>query len=217
LTGPPPRLEGAPLLAHPIADAVMATIRERGYPAARVEEILARARMTEADFDRQFTDKEELSLRVFEAYVDDLVDRVDAAFSAGGSWPGNLRAAAYETARWILANPTVTWFGLVGVLEAGDMARARRDQVFSWGASLVDAGRAVAVHPDAIPRSTPLIAIGGIAEALRRHAEEAVDVDVAEALQRMMYVAVRPYLGEAAARTEFAIEPPADLRDDRAA
>jgi AcrR family transcriptional regulator len=217
LIGPPPPLEGANLLAHPIAAAVMATIRERGYPDARVEEFLSRAGMTEADFDRQFAGKEELSLRVFEAYIDDFVDRVDAAYSMGGPWPGSLRAAAYETARWVTANPAVTWFGLVGVLEAGDMARARRDQVFRWAASLVDAGRPVAVDPEAVPRSAPLVTIGGIAEGLRRHEEGDVGVGVAEAIQRMMYLAVRPYLGEAAARTEFEIEPPADLRDDQGA
>ncbi|HEX4307016.1 MAG TPA: TetR/AcrR family transcriptional regulator [Solirubrobacterales bacterium] len=212
MTGPPPPLEGAALLAHPISEAVMATVWERGYPEARVEEFVARAGVSQAEFDLHFSDKGEAALRIFEAYIDDFVDRVGAAYSGGGPWPGSLRAAAYETARWVLAHPAVAWFGTAGVLEAGDMARARRDRVFRWAASLIDAGRAAAPDPDAIPRSAALIAVGGIAEAVRRRQEGAVGIDVAEALQRMMYLAVRPYLGEEAARAELEIEPPQNLR-----
>jgi hypothetical protein len=63
----------------------------------------------------------------------------------------------------------MTWFMLVGVLEAGDMACARRDQIFGWAAELIDVGRAEAPDPLAVPRSAPLMAVGAIVETLRRH------------------------------------------------
>jgi AcrR family transcriptional regulator len=205
------RLEGVALFAHPLADALLAVVHERGYAAAGVQEILARAGISRAEFDRHFAGKDDIALRVFEAMIDDYVGRVERAFAAAPPWPANLRAAAYETARWILAHPDGTWFGMVGVLEAGEMALVRREEVFRWAASLIDRGRELAPEPEAVPRAAPLIAIGAIADSLRRQQQDGLEVGVIEAVPRLMYASVRPYLGEAAARRELAIPPPGDL------
>lgn len=205
-------LAGADLLAHPISAAVMATIFDRGYAEASVAEFARRAGIANVEFESHFTDKGEATLRVFEAYIDEFVERVGGAYAKVPGWPDNLREAAYETARWILDHPAVTWFGMVGVLEAGDMARARRDQVFRWTASLIDAGRTAAPDPGAVPRSAALMAVGAIAEALRRSQEDGLEINLAATLPRMMYAAVRPYLGEDEARAELTIPLPADLQ-----
>jgi AcrR family transcriptional regulator len=205
------RLEGAALFAHPLATALLAVVHERGYEAATVEEILARAGISRADFDRRFAGKEDVTLRVFEAMIDDYVGRVGRAFAAAPPWPASLRAAAYETARWILAHPDGTWFGMVGVLEAGDMALVRREEVFRWAASLIDRGRELASEPEAVPRAAPLIAVGAMVDGLRRQQQRELKVRV-EVVPRLMYASVRPYLGEVAARRELTIPPPGDLR-----
>jgi AcrR family transcriptional regulator len=199
------------LLADPISRAVIETIRARGYPAASIEEFVARAGITRAEFDRRFSGKEEVTEAIIEAHLGCLVERVDAAFARAARWPESLREAAYETARYLEEHPAMTWFMLVGVLDAGDMARARRDQIFGWAAGLIDAGRAAAPDPDAVPRSASLMAVGAIVETLRRHHEEGVAVDIAATLPWLMCAAVRPYLGEAAAQAELEIEVPADL------
>jgi AcrR family transcriptional regulator len=203
---------GAALLADPIAAAVVETIRARGYPRASVEEFVGRAGISRAEFDARFSSKEEVTELIIEAHLECLVGRVDDAFESAPRWPASLRAAAYETARHLGENPAMTWFMLVGVLEAGDMARARRDQIFGWAAGLIDAGRAEAADPDTVPRSAPLMAVGAIVETLRRHHAGGVEVDVAESLPWLMCAAVRPYLGEEAARAELEIGVPADLR-----
>jgi AcrR family transcriptional regulator len=206
------RLEGADLFAHPIAAAVMAVIHERGYRQATVAEFTRRAGITQAEFDLRFEGKHDVALRVFEAYIDDFVARIRGAFETSADWPENLRAAAYETVRWITGYPEAAWFGMVGVLEAGDMALVRREEVFKWCASLIDRGRAVAADPAAVPRSAPLMAIGAIVEMLRRQQEGSLIADPVATVPRLMYGAVRPYLGEEAARRELDIPPPADLR-----
>ncbi|HVS99167.1 MAG TPA: hypothetical protein VHE08_01490 [Solirubrobacterales bacterium] len=210
-------LEGAALLAHPIAAAIVATIHDRGYATATVEEFMVRAEMTRREFDHHFAGKDEAALRVLEAHIDAYVERAGRAYDAVATWPDNLRAAAYETTRYILENPEMTWFGMVGVLEADDLARARRDQVFSWAAGLIDAGRGVAPDPTAIPRSAAMVAVGAIVEALRRTQESGLPVKPVEAVPVLMYAAVRPYLGEETARAELVIAPPADLarREER--
>jgi AcrR family transcriptional regulator len=205
------RLSGPALFAHPIAPAVMAVIRERGYERASVEQFLERAGIDRAAFDRQFAGKADATLRIFEAVSEDFQARVGGAFASAPRWPDSLRAAAWEMARWIRDNPEAIWFGMVGVLEAGEMALVRRDELFEWCAELVDAGRHLAPNPDAVARSAPLLAVGAIVEMLRREQERSFAGAIGAMVPQLMYAAVRPYLGEAAAQAELAIAPPPDL------
>lgn len=205
-----PREDGD-LLAAPIARAVLVTVRERGYAGARVEEFLERSGMTRGDFDRRFSGKEEVVLVVLDAHLAHFEDRVGRAYDAVEGWPDNLRAAAYETARYILENPELTWFMVSGASEADQAVRARRDRLFAWAAGLFDAGRGLAEDPASVPAAAPLVAIGTLVEALRRRQSEPLEVGVARNLPWLMYAAVKPYLGEEAARAELSIELPPDL------
>jgi AcrR family transcriptional regulator len=171
------RLEGRALYEHPIAGAVMAVIKDRGYELASAKEFADRVGMEMAQFEHHFADKAEATDRVFEAYIDNFKTRVGGAYASAASWPENLRAAAYEAARWLRDNPLATWFGMVGMLDAGDLQRVRREEVFKWCAALIDEGRAVAPNPAAVPEAAPLIAVGAIAETLRRQQEGSFDAD----------------------------------------
>jgi AcrR family transcriptional regulator len=211
---PEGRLEGAALFAHPLAAALFSLMRERGYQATTVEALVERAGISREEFDRGFDGKADLTLRVFEAYVANFKDKAGTAFASAPTWPDNMRAAAYETARWIRDNPDGAWFGMVGALEAGEMALVLREETFKWSARLIEAGRVVAPDPEAVPAAAPLMAMGAIVETLRRQQEGTLSEDVVEAVPKMMYAAVRPYLGEEAARRELAIAPPPDLARD---
>jgi AcrR family transcriptional regulator len=212
----PPRLplEGQALLRHPLAAAVMAVLRERGYPAARVEEFIAPAGIESAEFEAQFRDKRDVVTLVFEAYIGDFEVKVKGAYSTAERWPDNLRAAAYEVTRWMRENPDATWFGMVGVLRAGEMGRVMREEVFRWCAQLIDDGRTASPHPETVPLGAPLIAIGAIVEILTRQLQGTVIADPVDTVPKMMYAAVRPYLGEETARRELDIPPPRDLAEE---
>lgn len=207
----PAALEGARLISHPLGLAVVEVINERGYELASVEEFLARAGIGREEFDRNFSGKAEVTRRVYEAFAADFVGCVQAAYDAAGPWPASLRAAAYEVTRWMADHPAVTRFGNVGMLEAPELGRVRREELFRWCAGLIDAGRALAPDPDAVPAAAPLIAVGSVAEISRRHQEGSLAGDPVAMVPELMYAAVRPYLGEEAARRELAVPPPADL------
>jgi hypothetical protein len=210
------RLEGAALFAHPIAAAVIAVVRERGYELASAAEFQARAGMSEEEFGRQFESKADATLRVFEACIADFKNRVGEAYHAGGFWPTSLRAAAYEVTRWLRDHPDETWFGMIAMLDAGEMALVRREEAFKWGAGLIDAGREVAPDPAAVPASASLVAVGAVVETLRRQEEGSINIIPVELVPGLMYGAVRPYLGEDAARAELEIPPPPDLAEGEA-
>ncbi len=211
MSGAEGRLEGPRLVAHPLGCAVVSVINERGYEAASVEEFLARSGTDRAEFDRHFAGKAEVTLAVMEAFIGDFRSRVSAAYESEPAWPDSLRAAAYEAARWLTENPKTTHFGMVSSVEAGDMPRARREEIFLWCASLIEAGREVAPDPGAVPPMAAIIAIGAVAETLRRQQEGVESADTVAIVPEMMYGAVRPYLGEEAARAELSVPPPPDL------
>lgn len=198
------RPEGVALLAHPLGRAVVEVTNERGYELADVAAFAARAGVPEAELRRLLGDKHDAVLRVLEATIADFRAAVGAAYEGGGEWPGSLRAAAYEAARWLLEHPGPARFGLVSSAPAGDMARARREELYLWGAGLIDAGRARAADPAAVPPRASVVASGTVVEELRRGIESGREDGILAAVPRMMYTAVRPYLGEAAARRELA-------------
>lgn len=204
-------LEGPRLLAHPLGRAVIEVTNERGYGLADVAAFADRAGVGEADLRRHFADKHEAVLRVLEAIIVDFRSAVGAAYESGGVWPDSLRAAGYEAVRRLLGHPERTRFAIVSTAAAGDMARARREELYLWGATLIDAGRAQAADPAAVPPRAGIVAVGAAVEELRRGQEAGAGGAVLDALPRMMYTAVRLYLGEAAARRELARPLPADL------
>jgi AcrR family transcriptional regulator len=204
-------VDGRELFRHPVAAATMAVLRERGFEATTVAEICARAGIARSELPLRFRSKRLLCLAVSEAYVADLKARVRGAYATGGRWPDSLRAAAYESVRWIVEHQDAAWWGTVGVLAVGEVGRAKRDAVFAWGSTLIDAGREVAPDPDAVPRGAAMMAVGSIVETLGRRVQGTLSDDPVAAVPRLMYVAVLPYLGEAAARHELTVAPPEDL------
>ena len=204
--------EARELFESPLGEAVIAVIAERGFPAASVDEIVGRAGIERSEFDCLFTDKEDAALQVFDSYVEEYERRALAAYRAEACWPDSLRAAVYVAARWIYEYPEATKFGIVDVLEAGEALRVRREHIFRWLASLIEEGRKVAPDPDRVPPAAALMATGAVAEILRRYLQGTFDLEPVGMVSQLMYGAVRPYLGEDAARRELEMPPPPDFR-----
>jgi hypothetical protein len=202
---------GAELFAHPLARATMEELRDRGYEEAEVAAICATVGIGPEDLPPPMREKRHLVIAVSEAYAGDFQAQVGAAFDREPAWPASLRAAAYEVVRWISQHPEATWWGTVGLLEAGEAARARRDEIFTWAGGLIDAGRAAAPDPAAVPEQASTIAIGSIVETLGRRMQGGISGDPVDGVKWLMYAAVRPYLGEDGAKAELEIPPPPDL------
>lgn len=192
-----------PLFEAPLGLALIELLRERGYQDTTVEEIALRSGMTRAQLGEQFDGKEDVVLCVLKSAIAAFTEQVQGAFDSEPTWPGSLRLAALAAERWLTAHPDCAWFGLVGVLEAPELARALREEVVLWGADLVDQGRRCAPSPASVPESTSLFVVGGIAEILRRHYEGSDGGSPRIGLSEMMHMAVHPYLGEEAARREL--------------
>jgi AcrR family transcriptional regulator len=203
---PPPAFDP---FSDSLAGALVDEVVERGYAAATVAGVVGRAWVDLAEFDRRFADLEDAALRIYEAFIADFERRIGLAFNAQSDWRTALRAAAYETADWMAANPNLVRFGTVEVLEMrSEMARVRREEVFVYCAGLIDAGREEALEPAALPDSAAIVAIGSILQLLTHRVQKGATFDPHGMVPEMMYAVVRPYVGEELARTEMTLPRP---------
>lgn len=191
-------------------EAIVDLAFERGYEQVSIAEIAARAGGDEAGFRAHFPSKQACAVAALEEMIASNQRAVRAAFEREARWPDSLRAAAYAQARWIVENPRKTRFGMLETLWASELTGALRDQLFGEYVAMVDAGRTVAPNPSSVPELTAESVIGSVAQATTRFSERIGERDPIAAVPEMMYLAVRPYLGEEAARRELTIPPPTD-------
>jgi len=184
---------------------------ETDYQSVAVEEIVARAGGSREDFERTFPSKQACAVAAIEGVMAENLRVVQAAYDSEERWPDSLRTAAYAMARYVADNPKEIRFGMLDMLWAGEMTGALRDQFFGKFVAMVEAGREVAPDPAAVPPLAAESAVGSITQALGRYSlERGGERDPVAAVPEMMYLAVRPYLGEEAARKELTIPPPSD-------
>jgi AcrR family transcriptional regulator len=182
---------------------------ERGYEQLSIAEIARHAGGDEAGFESFFPSKQACAIAALEEMAADNLATVREAFANEPRWPDSLRAAAYAQARWIVAQPRKMHFGMMEILRAGELAAAVRDRLIGEYVAMVDAGREVAEDPASVPPMAAESVIGSIAQVMSRNSEKVGEVDPFAVVPEMMYLAVRPYLGEEAARKELTIPPPA--------
>jgi AcrR family transcriptional regulator len=204
----PPRPTWNPF-HDPVALALVDEVAERGYEQVEVEDVIGRAGVGESEFRARFADKEDCALRCFEAFVADYIWRIETAYRSEPDWRSGLRAAAYEVAHWMTDHPNLVRFGTVEVLSAkSEMIRVRREESLVYGAKLIDRGREEADDPDSIPEGAALIAVGSIVQLLTHRLQSGKDLETFVMVPQMMYVALRPYVGEELARAELTAAAP---------
>jgi AcrR family transcriptional regulator len=184
-------------------EAMVDLVFDRGYDAVTVEEVAVRAGGDSAGFEALFASKQGCAVAILEEIATSNLRTVRGAFERGRKWPDSLRAAAYAHVRWILDNPKKMRFGLLEVLWAGELTSALRDDLFRSYIAMIDAGREVAADPAAVPPYTAESVVGSITQVVVRNMGKPGGGDLHSLVPEMMYLAVRPYLGEAAARREL--------------
>jgi len=191
-------------------DAIVDLADERGYEALTVEEIALRAGGSAADFESTFDSKQACAIAALEEISAIHLAVVREAFASEERWPDSLRAAAYAHVAWIREHPRKMRFGMLEMLWASELTSAIRDGLIGEYIAMIDAGRAVAANPESVLPLTAEGVIGAIAQVMARNGARVEEIDLVAAVPEMMYLAVRPYLGEEAARRELTIPPPTD-------
>jgi AcrR family transcriptional regulator len=199
-----------------VAEAVVDLMVERGYEEMSVEAVVARAGVERGEFDRRFDGLEDCVLEVYWQHTDAFTEMVVAAYEEEGSWREGFRAAAYAAARWIRDNPRILRFGTVQMFGAGLMAQAQRTSHLQRMVDLIDAGREELDDPDSVGRGVAEGVFGSIYEFAVKEVQSGNGTRSAEDyVPELMFIAVRPYLGHAAAREELKIPAPPERKQSR--
>ena len=192
-----------------LREAMIELALERGLDGVDAELLCARAGVEPTAFFRTFDGVGDCALRVYLANIAEFDRNVFAAVDATEGWPARLRVAAYAAARHVRDRPHSTRFDMLAMLTAGDLAQAHRDRYVRRLIDLIDEGRRQPGAPAGLGRATAEGVFGSIYQLLARALQGGRDLGPPEDLvPQLMYIAVRPYLGEEAALEELSIDPP---------
>ncbi len=192
-----------------IVAVLISLVAERGYEAIGEEELLAAADINAAAFRRHFAGKQDCFDRAWGEMANDFIARLRATYAGTDPWRDRLRASAYYILRYFQADEARTRFFMLGVLEAGPLAAARRDLVMQVGIDIVDGGRQELADADSVGRDTADAVVVSIYQAILAELQKGGGAGALTGLvPKLMQRAVYPYLGPVAAAEELAIGPP---------
>ncbi|HSK50100.1 MAG TPA: hypothetical protein VK889_06345 [Solirubrobacterales bacterium] len=192
-----------------VREAIMDLVLANGVEAVTMEMVIERAGVERAFFEREYGDLEGCYVQVDDENSNAFEAEVVAAFEAEEAWRDGLRAAAYAAARFIRENPREVSFGGVHMFSAGDRAQVSRERLLHRMVDLVDRGRRELDDPDSMNRGVAESVIGSIYTQMIKELNSGRGTSAAEDfVPDLMYIAVRPYLGHAAAAEELVHPPP---------
>jgi AcrR family transcriptional regulator len=191
-----------------LREALLDLCVERGYPALRLEDLLERAGVGEAEFHRRYADLDACFAAVLDQVYAEFFVRAQEAVAGQSGWRDRMRATGYALLRFLRADERVARLAAVEAQHAGEGAQRLFLETFNRLVDLIDEGSAEASGPDSPSRATAL-GVGGVLFARIQEAVAAGELGLGEEeIPELMYAAVFPYLGAEEAEKELRIPPP---------
>jgi AcrR family transcriptional regulator len=200
---------GAVAAASPFRSALIDLCFERGFAQLTVAELCRRAGVAPAAFRRRHADLEDCFFDVCRAELRRYRRRAFSARAGQGEWRARLRATTYALYRFLDEDERLRRFALIEARAAGERPALLIGAELEALYELIDEGRSEPSAPPSLTRATAESLGGGIFTQLYHAAAHQGPLPPeAEFVPVMMYAAVLPYLGAAAASEELAIAPP---------
>jgi AcrR family transcriptional regulator len=199
----PPDLVSAVQRERMLAAMLKATA-ELGYREVSVQDVLDRAGVSRPTFYEHFENKDDCFLAAFDAAATRLRKRLEVAGEEGEDWRGQLRLTLEELLRFVAEDPDAAMSLIVDARAACPPALLRRDELLDHFASCLDSrvrAEASGEPPSAIAAAG---IVGGIEALLYSRLNRGEADDLQALLPSLMYFAVLPYEGHAAASEELA-------------
>jgi AcrR family transcriptional regulator len=194
-----------------LREALLDLCAEVGYEQLQLGELLERAGMSGEDFQLYHADLDALFAAVLGEIYDEFFTRAQVAVEGVVGWRDRMRATAYVLLRFLRADERVARLAAVEVQHAGADSQRLFQQTFSRLVELIDEGSEEAGGPES-PSLATAIGVGGVVFARVQEAVSKGELGLGEEeIPELMYGAVFPYLGAAAAEEELHAPPPPDL------
>jgi AcrR family transcriptional regulator len=186
---------------------------ESGFTGLSVEALCRRAGLDRTAFDRQYTDLEDCFCQMLESERDRFFAYLDRALIGQQRWVDRLRAVAYALLRYLRADERRTHVLTIELYRVGERATLIWSETIAKRLfGLIDEGRFELADPDSLTVTTAVSVGGGIFNQLYPAVGRGSSLPAeSEIVPQMMYAAVLPYLGAAAAARELSIPPPPEV------
>jgi AcrR family transcriptional regulator len=184
--------------------AVAESVSEQGYATTTVADIISRARLSRRTFYEHFADKEECFLAAYDTVVEQLLAAVGAAYEEAETWPQKVHDGLRTFLSSLAVEPAFARMCIVEVLAAGPEARGRRDAAMRVFVDFLEPGRAEAPKGIEVPEFASELVVGGLYEAIYARLVRDAGEELVPMLPELLYYALMPYVGHAAARKAVA-------------
>ncbi|MDQ3724443.1 MAG: TetR/AcrR family transcriptional regulator [Actinomycetota bacterium] len=182
--------------------AVVRVTVEKGYDATTVADILGEAGVGRESFYELFDDKLDCTLAAHRILLDDLEERVRAAYveDGGGPWPERVKKALAVTLEWCAADPGAARFVTVEVGTIGPAFRTIFQAEFSRFITMIDEGLDDDMPSPELTRASSL-AVGATMARIYEEVFLGRAAELPRLLPDITYGFLVPFLGEETART----------------
>jgi AcrR family transcriptional regulator len=182
-------------------------IGEAGCAGASIEAIVKAAGVSSVTFYEHFSDKEACFVATFDRAVEETRDLLIEAVSSELAWPEQVREGLRTLLAAIVAEPGRARMCLVEGQMGGLELAARYDAMLDSAARWLQRGRSLDSAPLDISDAVEEATIGGIAWLLREWVERGEAEKVGGLQERLVEIALAPYLGDGAAPSSTVAEP----------
>jgi len=186
-----------------ILEATADLVAEQGYPATTIEQIVRRAKVGYATFYKNYADKEECFLALFDAALERTVRRVEDAYEREtGPWPDKVGAGLGILFAEIAAHPNVARACMVEALTAGPKGVAHHESALKRFAPLLRPGRELNPRQAELPATLEETLAGGILWVVNQRLLTGEADKLRALLPETLEFLLRPYVGEEEAARE---------------
>jgi AcrR family transcriptional regulator len=197
--GPPPvsRDAAAADQRRRILEAMADLVAEGGYPATTIEAVVRRAKVGYATFYKNYADKEECFLALFDAATERTLRGVEDGYRReAGPWPDKVGSGLADLFAEISAHPNVARACMVEVLTAGPRGVDRLDAALKRFAPLLRAGRELNPCQAELPETLEDTLAGGVLWVVNQRLVGGEAEELRALFPEALEFLLRPYVGE---------------------
>jgi AcrR family transcriptional regulator len=182
-------------------------IGEAGCTGASIEAIVKAAGVSSVTFYEHFPDKEACFVAAFDRAVEETRDMLIEVVSSDLAWPEQVREGLRALLTAIVAEPGRARMCLVEGQMGGPALTAHYDAMLDSAARWLRHGRGLGSAPPVISDAVEEATVGGSAWLLRERVERGKAEKVGELQERLVEIALAPYLGDGEASSLTVAEP----------
>jgi AcrR family transcriptional regulator len=180
--------------------SLIGIVAEQGYNGATITAITDGAGVTTRTFYKYFDSVEACYLAAFDAVVELLAERLEAAWGEAEEWPAQVRGALAAALGFFADSPDLARLLLSEPFVAGPAISRRYQEEIARAAPFLAQGRKLSAEGPSFPASTERGLIGSIASQVGRKVSAGEARGLPGLLGDLTQFALTPYLGAAQAR-----------------